>query len=153
MLRQQRSSSSSAPGPGSLTLGAETRCRRRRFTRDDPRDQLRQQSVRRTALSPCGWMVRITDGLENDLSLSANERSTIGAPDIHQVRTGIVDSLCEQLLREVQAPDTIPSLRLDNIRHFNYERGTWATCVREISSRDNPLLPDLPNRRQDADGR
>lgn len=51
-----------------------------------------------------GWGFRIIDALKNDPMLSPKQKKLIDAVDINQVRTGTVDSLCEQLLRDFRAP-------------------------------------------------
>ena len=60
-----------------------------------------------------GWGFRIIDALKNDPSLSPQQQAFVGAVDINQVRTGTVDSLCEQLLREFRAPGTQPPVLVD----------------------------------------
>src|SRR5215472_7474329 len=51
-----------------------------------------------------GWGFRIIDTLKSDPLLSAPQKVFVDSVDINQVRTGTVDSLCEQLLREFRAP-------------------------------------------------
>jgi DNA helicase-2/ATP-dependent DNA helicase PcrA len=60
-----------------------------------------------------GWGFRIIDALRNDLALSAEQKSFVDSVDINQVRTGTIDSLCEQLLREFRAPGTQPPVLVD----------------------------------------
>lgn len=60
-----------------------------------------------------GWGFRIIDALRKDPSLSAHQMAFVDAVDINQVRTGTVDSLCEQLLREFRAPGTQPPVLVD----------------------------------------
>jgi len=60
-----------------------------------------------------GWGFRIIDALKNDPSLSPSQRAYVNTVDINQVRTGTVDSLCEQLLREFRAPGTQPPVLVD----------------------------------------
>jgi len=60
--------------------------------------------------SVLGWGFRIIDCLKNDTALSAAQKGLIDAGDINQVRTGKIDSLCEQLLREFRVPGTPPRL-------------------------------------------
>jgi DNA helicase-2/ATP-dependent DNA helicase PcrA len=60
-----------------------------------------------------GWGFRIIDALKNDSSLSPKQKAFVDAVDINQVRTGTVDSLCEQLLREFRAPGTQPPVLVD----------------------------------------
>jgi DNA helicase-2/ATP-dependent DNA helicase PcrA len=55
-----------------------------------------------------GWGFRIIDALKNDPTLSPMQKTFVEAVDINQVRTGTVDSLCEQLIREFRAPGTQP---------------------------------------------
>jgi DNA helicase-2/ATP-dependent DNA helicase PcrA len=61
-----------------------------------------------------GWGFRIIDFLAADPSLSANQRTFVETIDINQVRTGTVDSLCEQLLRDFRAPGTQPPVLADD---------------------------------------
>lgn len=60
-----------------------------------------------------GWGFRIIDALKGDPSLSPKQKAFVDAVDINQVRTGTVDSLCEQLLREFRAPGTQPPVLVD----------------------------------------
>src|SRR5205823_12778274 len=60
-----------------------------------------------------GWGFRIIEALKNDPNLSADQKVFVDALDINQVRTGTVDSLCEQLLREFRAPGTQPPVLVD----------------------------------------
>lgn len=60
-----------------------------------------------------GWGFRIIDVLKDDPGLSACQKAFVSAVDINQVRTGTVDSLCEQLLREFRAPGTQPPVLVD----------------------------------------
>jgi DNA helicase-2/ATP-dependent DNA helicase PcrA len=60
-----------------------------------------------------GWGFRIIDALKNDPTLSPMQKTFVGAVDINQVRTGTVDSLCDQLLREFRAPGTQPPVLAD----------------------------------------
>lgn len=60
-----------------------------------------------------GWGFRIIDVLRNDRALSAKQKALVESVDINQVRTGTVDSLCEQLLREFRAPGTQPPVLVD----------------------------------------
>lgn len=60
-----------------------------------------------------GWGFRVIDTLKNDPSLAVEQRAFVNAVDINQVRTGTVDSLCEQLLREFRAPGTQPPVLVD----------------------------------------
>lgn len=60
-----------------------------------------------------GWGFRIIDALKNDRMLSSQQKAFVDAVDINQVRTGTVDSLCEQLLREFRAPGTQPPVLVD----------------------------------------
>src|SRR5262245_12632803 len=60
-----------------------------------------------------GWGFRIIDCLKNDPALSNAQRAFVDRLDINQVRTGTVDSLCEQLLREFRAPGTQPPILVD----------------------------------------
>jgi DNA helicase II / ATP-dependent DNA helicase PcrA len=60
-----------------------------------------------------GWGFRIIDVLKGDATLSAEQKAFVNAVDINQVRTGTVDSLCEQLLREFRAPGTQPPVLAD----------------------------------------
>lgn len=61
-----------------------------------------------------GWGFRILDFLASDMSLSSKQRRFVDAIDINQVRTGTVDSLCEQLLRDFRAPGTQPPVLVDD---------------------------------------
>ena len=49
-----------------------------------------------------GWGFRIIDLLKNGPALTPDQKAFVEALDINQVRTGTVDSLCEQLLRVVE---------------------------------------------------
>jgi DNA helicase-2/ATP-dependent DNA helicase PcrA len=60
-----------------------------------------------------GWGFRIIDVLKNDPALSPKQKAFVDSIDINQVRTGTVDSLCEQLLREFRAPGTQPPVLVD----------------------------------------
>ena len=60
-----------------------------------------------------GWGFRIIDAMKNDPTLSLKQKSFVDSVDINQVRTGTVDSLCEQLLREYRAPGTQPPVLVD----------------------------------------
>jgi DNA helicase-2/ATP-dependent DNA helicase PcrA len=60
-----------------------------------------------------GWGFRVIDVLKNDPKLSPQQKAFVNAVDINQVRTGTVDSLCEQLLREFRAPGTQPPVLVD----------------------------------------
>lgn len=60
-----------------------------------------------------GWGFRIIDALRKDPALSVQQQSFVDAVDINQVRTGTIDSLCEQLLREFRAPGTQPPVLVD----------------------------------------
>jgi DNA helicase-2/ATP-dependent DNA helicase PcrA len=60
-----------------------------------------------------GWGFRIIDALKNDPTLSPKQKAFVDGVDINQVRTGTVDSLCEQLLREFRAPGTQPPVLVD----------------------------------------
>lgn len=60
-----------------------------------------------------GWGFRIIDALKTDRALSAAQKAFVGTIDINQVRTGTLDSLCEQLLREFRAPGTQPPILVD----------------------------------------
>jgi DNA helicase-2/ATP-dependent DNA helicase PcrA len=60
-----------------------------------------------------GWGFRIIDALKSDPNLSANQKAFVNTVDINQVRTGTVDRLCEQLLREFRAPGTQPPVLVD----------------------------------------
>ena len=60
-----------------------------------------------------GWGFRIIDVLRSDPNLSPKQKAFVDAVDINQVRTGTVDSLCEQLLREFRAPGTQPPVLVD----------------------------------------
>jgi DNA helicase-2/ATP-dependent DNA helicase PcrA len=60
-----------------------------------------------------GWGFRIIDALKNDPTLSPKQKTFVDGVDINQVRTGTVDSLCEQLLREFRAPGTQPPVLVD----------------------------------------
>jgi DNA helicase-2/ATP-dependent DNA helicase PcrA len=60
-----------------------------------------------------GWGFRIIDVLRKDSTLSSRQKAFVEAVDINQVRTGTVDSLCEQLLREFRAPGTQPPVLVD----------------------------------------
>lgn len=61
-----------------------------------------------------GWGFRIIDLLMADTTLSVEQRDFVAAIDINQVRTGTIDSLCEQLLREFRAPGTQPPILVDD---------------------------------------
>ena len=50
---------------------------------------------------------------EERSALSPRQKAFVDAVDINQVRTGTVDSLCEQLLREFRAPGTQPPVLVD----------------------------------------
>lgn len=60
-----------------------------------------------------GWGFRIIQELLCAPSLSAKQKAFVGTLDINQVRTGTVDSLCEQLLREFRAPGTPSPMLVD----------------------------------------
>lgn len=60
-----------------------------------------------------GWGFRIIDELKKDPALSAKKKAFVDTVDINQVRTGTVDSLCEQLLRDFRAPGTQPPVLID----------------------------------------
>ena len=60
-----------------------------------------------------GWGFLIIDVLKNAPALSAKQKAFLDTVDINQVRTGTVDSLCEQLLREFRAPGTQPPVLVD----------------------------------------
>lgn len=60
-----------------------------------------------------GWGFRILDFLRTDPLLTELQRAFVDAVDINQVRTGTIDSLCEQLLREFRAPGTQPPVLVD----------------------------------------
>jgi DNA helicase II / ATP-dependent DNA helicase PcrA len=60
-----------------------------------------------------GWGFRVIDTLKNDTNLSTKQKTFVNEVDINQVRTGTVDSLCEQLLREFRAPGTQPPVLAD----------------------------------------
>src|SRR5262249_10203807 len=60
-----------------------------------------------------GWGFRIIDVLKSHPALSAAQKAFVDIVDINQVRTGTVDSLCEQLLREFRAPGTQPPVLVD----------------------------------------
>jgi DNA helicase-2/ATP-dependent DNA helicase PcrA len=60
-----------------------------------------------------GWGFRIIDALKNDPALSRMQKAFVDAVDINQVRTGTIDSLCEQILREFRAPGTQPPVLVD----------------------------------------
>jgi len=60
-----------------------------------------------------GWGFQIIDALKKDPTLSLQQKAFIDSLDINQVRTGTVDSLCEQLLREFRAPGTQPPVLVD----------------------------------------
>src|SRR5262245_15997497 len=61
-----------------------------------------------------GWGFKIIDFLRTDSTLTAKQRLLVDSVDINQVRTGTVDSLCEQLLREYRAPGTQPPVLIDD---------------------------------------
>ncbi|QPN68802.1 ATP-dependent helicase [Synechococcus sp. CBW1108] len=61
-----------------------------------------------------GWGFRIIDALREDKTLSLDQAAFLGSIDINQIRTGTVDSLCEQLLREFRAPGTQPPVLVDD---------------------------------------
>lgn len=60
-----------------------------------------------------GWGFKIIDFLKSDPLLTAQQKAFVDSVDINQVRTGTVDSLCEQLLREFRAPGTQPPALID----------------------------------------
>jgi DNA helicase II / ATP-dependent DNA helicase PcrA len=60
-----------------------------------------------------GWGFRIIDALRSDPALSPTQKAFVDAVDINQVRTGTIDSLCEQLLREFRAPGIQPPVLTD----------------------------------------
>src|SRR5262249_40202668 len=60
-----------------------------------------------------GWGFRIIDVLKSHPALSAAQKAFVDTVDINQVRTGTVDSLCEQLLREFRPPGTQPPVLVD----------------------------------------
>ncbi len=60
-----------------------------------------------------GWGFKIIDFLKSDPLLTAQQKAFVDSVDINQVRTGTVDSLCEQLLREFRAPGTQPPILVD----------------------------------------
>jgi len=60
-----------------------------------------------------GWGFQIIGALKNDPTLTPQQKAFVDAVDINQVRTGTVDSLCEQLLREFRAPGTQPPVLVD----------------------------------------
>jgi DNA helicase-2/ATP-dependent DNA helicase PcrA len=60
-----------------------------------------------------GWGFRIIDVLKNDITLTSAQKALVDAVDINQVRTGTIDSLCEQLLREFRAAGTQPPILVD----------------------------------------
>jgi DNA helicase-2/ATP-dependent DNA helicase PcrA len=60
-----------------------------------------------------GWGFRVVAALKSDPTLSVKQKTFLDAVDINQVRTGTVDSLCEQLLREFRAPGTQPPVLVD----------------------------------------
>jgi len=61
-----------------------------------------------------GWGFRIIDALRQNPTLSADQAGFLESIDINQIRTGTVDSLCEQLLREFRAPGTQPPVLVDD---------------------------------------
>jgi DNA helicase-2/ATP-dependent DNA helicase PcrA len=60
-----------------------------------------------------GWGFRIIDALMKDPTVTPQQKGFIGSIDINQVRTGTIDSLCEQLLRDFRAPGTQPPVLVD----------------------------------------
>lgn len=60
-----------------------------------------------------GWGFKIIDYLKTDSKLSTKQKAFVDSVDINQVRTGTVDSICEQLLREFRAPGTQPPVLID----------------------------------------
>jgi DNA helicase-2/ATP-dependent DNA helicase PcrA len=61
-----------------------------------------------------GWGFRIIDFLKTDPLLTAKQKTFITSIDINQIRTGTVDSLCEQLLRDYRAPGMQPAVLIDD---------------------------------------
>src|SRR5262245_51258252 len=53
-----------------------------------------------------GWGFRLFGVLQDDGAIDAEVRERVGRLDINQVRTGTIDSICEQLLREYRDPGT-----------------------------------------------
>ncbi len=60
-----------------------------------------------------GWGFRIIDALKADPAISQSQKSFIETIDINQVRTGTIDALCEQLLREFRNPGTQSPVLVD----------------------------------------
>jgi len=60
-----------------------------------------------------GWGFRVIGAICADTAISPQQKVFVGSIDINQVRTGTIDSLCEQLLREFRAPGTQPPVLVD----------------------------------------
>jgi DNA helicase-2/ATP-dependent DNA helicase PcrA len=89
-----------------------------------------------------GWGFRIIDALRNDPSLSPNQKAFVDAVDINQIRTGTIDSLCEQLLREFRAPGTQPPVLVDEFvsKTLMLREGLFGSRRDQDSSLDTFLL-------------
>lgn len=57
---------------------------------------------------------RLIETLRKDRALAASIRERVARIDINQVRTGTIDSICEQLLREFRDPGTQPPVLADD---------------------------------------
>jgi DNA helicase-2/ATP-dependent DNA helicase PcrA len=61
-----------------------------------------------------GWGFQVINVLGGDPFLSSQQKSFVASVDINQIRTGTLDSLCEQILREFRAPGTQPPVLVDD---------------------------------------
>lgn len=61
-----------------------------------------------------GYGLRLVGLLQQDPDLTQEQQDWLASVDINQVRTGTIDSLCEQLLREFRAPGTQPPILADD---------------------------------------
>lgn len=61
-----------------------------------------------------GWGFRIIDALRSNPALPVADRDWLADIDINQVRTGTLDSLCEQLVRDYRAPGVQPPVLADD---------------------------------------
>ena len=60
-----------------------------------------------------GWGFRLVEELGKDEALSREKLRWVSKVDVNQIRTGTIDSLCEQILVEYREPGTMPPVLID----------------------------------------
>ena len=96
-----------------------------------------------------GWGFRIIDDLfvgQRSRPMSSAQKTFVESLDINQVRTGTIDSLCEQLLREFRAPGTQPPVLVDEFdsTRFKLREGLFgAGARRDLDQRLDAFLLGL----------